>query len=219
MHKDLDSILRTQNNKLGTVASVCNPSSEEVETWIPGALWPVSLAYLLRSRSLRNPIPLPPQKKHGQQVRNDSQGCPFASTCVHMCTTSTPEHVHKHTCTQTHRRKHFVVICKRHGEKKERFFPEHDTMLSTAFCCGKTPENARLKKKTKNQICVLIHSFRGSDTDTIRDFLLRKLLWRTPKAMDIPQITGESTNQTSVMGTLFYSVMMMSVFPIKVRST
>lgn len=126
-------------------------------------------------------------------------------------------------CTNTHvpkLTKESILLSSAKGmEKKERFFPEHDTMLSTAFCCGKTPENARLKKKTKNQICVLIHSFRGSDTDTIRDSLLRKLLWRTPKAMDTPKITGESTNQTSVMGTLFYSVMMMSVFPIKVRST
>lgn len=126
-------------------------------------------------------------------------------------------------CTNTHAPKltkeSILLSSAKCMEKKRKFFPRTRHYAKHSLLLWQNTWDARLKKKTKNQICVLIHSFRGSDTDTIRDFLLRELLWRIPKAMDTPQITGESTNQTSVMGTLFYSVMMMSVFPIKVRST
>lgn len=91
-------------------------------------------------------------------------------------------------CTNTHAPKLtkesiLLSFAKSMEEKRKVFFPEHDTMLSTAFCCGKIPETLGLRRR---KVC-FDSQFQGSDTDTIRDFLLHKTLWRTPKVMDIPQ--------------------------------
>ena len=84
---------------LGIVVFGCFPSDRGRDRRIPGAHWPASLAKLVSSRPMRDPV----SKEVDSIPEDDTQVCSlvFAYTCAYICV-HTHRYMSIHTCTCIH---------------------------------------------------------------------------------------------------------------------